>query len=157
MEAAEEPMNWSAIACQASEQRVAEITKRRGAKDMKEVIDRLRASMQKHESEQYNEGHAAGQEWAKNKAEAGELILLERWRDSCGPHDWQDCFVTDERSAYSAAEHFVFRIRPECDGEREAVSDFWEQRGREDHPQDEFVRGFAEGALEVWDDVKDQL
>jgi hypothetical protein len=29
--------------------------------------------------------------------------------------------------------------------------------GQEKHPSDEFVRGFAEGALEVWNVVKDQL
>jgi hypothetical protein len=157
MEAVEEPVNWSAIACQAFEQKLAEFTKRRGARDMKEVADRLRASKQKHESVQYNEGQEAGRQWAKDQAEAGELILLERWRDSCRSGEWSDCFATDGRSAYAASEHFVFRIWPESDGARGDAQNFWEQQGCEDHPQDEFVHGFADGALEVWDEVKDQL
>jgi hypothetical protein len=157
MEAVEEPMNWSAIACTAFEQKLAEITKRRGAKDMKEVIDRLRASKQKHENEQYNGGHEAGQEWARNEAEAGELIRLEKFHDACGPSDWGRFFWTSDRDAYGAAENLVFRIWPDDDRDRDAASNFWESQGHEEYPDDEFVRGFAEGALEIWDQVKNQL
>jgi hypothetical protein len=156
MEAVEEPLNWSAIACTAFEQKLAEITKRRGAKDMKEVIDRLRTSKQKHESDQYNSGHEAGQEWAKSEAEAGELIRLEKWRAD-GSDVWLSAFVTTGRDAWSSAEHFVFQIWPEDDGDRQAASNFWEQQGYEYYPDDDFVHGFAEGALSIWDHVKDKL
>jgi hypothetical protein len=157
MEAVDEPVNWSAIACAAFEQKLAEIIKQRGTKDMDEVIDRLRASKKKHDSEQYQQGHEAGQEWAKEQAEVDELLLLEKWEQSCPPTEWQDCFIAGDRSAYSVAENFVFRIWPDDDGDRGAAQNFWEQQGREDNPDGEFVRGFAEGALGIWNQVKDKL
>src|SRR4051812_13093986 len=44
MEAVAEPVNWSSVACEAFESKLAEITARRGARDMREAIERLRAS-----------------------------------------------------------------------------------------------------------------
>ncbi len=157
MEAVEEPVNWSAIACRAFEQKLAEIIRRKGPKDMAEVIDRLRASRRRHESEQLALGNARGQSWARDQAEVGELILLERLRDECGRRDWDGLFMSGEGDAYGSSEHFVFAIWPERDGDRGAATEFWEMLGIEHHPQDDFVRGFAEGALEVWDEVKDRL
>ncbi len=159
MEAVEEPVNWSAIACRAFEQRLAEITKRRGARDMQEVINRLRASKQKPEDERYNEGREAGQEWARNQAEAAELIRLEKLREHSGASDWEAFFTTGEREAYGVPQHFVFQVFPEWDGSREASRDFWETQAGDDngYPDDAFVRGFAEGALEIWDQVKGEL
>jgi hypothetical protein len=157
MDAVDETVNWSAIACQAFEQKLADLIRQKGPTDMNEVIERLRASKQKFESEQFTQGHEAGQEWAKDAAEAEELIQLGKLRDRCGWRDWDGFFATGDRDAYGASERFVFAIWPERDGERAAATDFWEQLGVEDVPSDEFVRGFAEGALSVWDQVKDQL
>jgi hypothetical protein len=157
MEVVAETVNWSAIACSAFEQKLGEITKRKGAKDMKEVIDRLRASKQKHESDQYKEGHEAGREWAKNEAEAGELIRLEKLHDACSPAEWGQFFWTSDRDAYGAAELFVFKIWPDDDGDRDAARNFWDGQGHEEYPDDDFVRAFAEGALEIWGHVKGKL
>src|SRR5690242_4321225 len=76
MDACGEPVNWSAVACRAFEEKLAEITRRRGAKSMKEVAMRLRASKRRSETEVYNEGSEAGKDWAMHRAEADELERL---------------------------------------------------------------------------------
>src|SRR5262249_28143611 len=144
MDEVEEDVNWSAIACEAFEQKLAEIIQRRGTVDMTEVIDRLRASKRKHASEQYQQGLEAGQHWARDEAEAEELIQLEKLRDRCW-RDWEGFFVSGGHSAYGVAERFVFAIWPEENADRDAPQNYWEQRGFEDYPDDEFIRGFAEG------------
>jgi hypothetical protein len=157
MDAVQEPVNWSAIACQAFEHKLAEITKRKGAKDMKDVINRLRASKEQFKGDQHQAGHDAGESWAKNEAEAGDLIQLDNFRGRAGT-DWDACFWDMPNDAYSTAEKFFFSVWPEHDGERSEANEFWERQGFEkDHPVGDYVRGFAEGALSVWDDVKDEL
>jgi hypothetical protein len=129
-----------------------------GTADLNEVIDRLRASKRKFENEQYQAGHEAGQDWAKDEAEAGELICLSNARHQIGT-DWDDHFSDNEvRSAYSASELFTFIVWPEHDGDRSSADDFWERRGFEgDHPVGEYVRGFSDGALSIWDQVSHEL
>jgi hypothetical protein len=159
MDEVDESVNWSAIAAQAFEQKLAEITKRRGAKDMKDVINRLRASKKQFVNDQYQAGYDAGQEWAKDSADAGELILLRQWKNSAG-NDWNACFATGENDAYGACEKFVFTIWPEHDGDRQMAKEFWENNaseGQSDHPEDTYVLGFAEGALAIWEEVEDQI
>jgi hypothetical protein len=156
MDAVDESVNWSALACQAFERKLAEIIKRKGSGNLSDVISRLRVSKRKFENEQYQEGHAAGQVWAKEEAEAEELIRLRDWKNQCG-NDWDDSFRDDDQSAYGACERLVFHIWPEDDGDRGAVSDFWVQRGYEDYRRGDFVRGFADGALVIWNEVRDKI
>jgi hypothetical protein len=157
MDAVDEPINWSAIACQAFEAKLAEIIKKKGAKDMKEVVARLRASKSRVGDEQYNVGLEAGQEWASTEAEADELMRIGRWRGSVSGDEWDWQFATPENSAYGAGERFVFMVWPEHDGDRQMANEFWERQGYEEHPLDKFVHGFADGALAVWNQVRDQI
>jgi hypothetical protein len=154
--------NWSAVACRAFEQELAEITRRKGANAVKETIERLRASRRRLNDDRFQEGFAMGQTWAKLSAEAGELERLAELRDRSrqDSRGWQGNFdLPDGAGAYSAAERIAFVILGgDCVGDRGEASNFWEQQvGQEKHPPDEFVRGFAEGALEVWDLVKDEI
>src|SRR5262249_12612635 len=128
----------------------------------KDTIERLRASKRTLDDDRFQDGFAMGQAWAKASAEAGELERLADLRDSSNQDSWgwQGNFnLPDSASAYSAAERIAFVILgEEYDGDRDEASNFWEQQaGQKKHPPDEFVRGFAEGALEVWDLVKDQI
>jgi hypothetical protein len=160
MEAVAEPVNWSALACRAFEAKLAEIAAKKEQKSMDDIITRLRASKWRVENEQYQQGDAAGRDWVKDLAEADELRRLERWKAEMGQY-WAGCFTGDDQNcAYSAAEQVVFTVWPEHDGDRAVVRDFWEQAlgddtSAADDPQ--FVKGFVEGALALWDEVKDQL
>lgn len=160
MDAVGEPVNWSAVACQAFALKVAEITARKGVKTMSDVVARLRASKQQHEDATFRRGVEAGEEWAKGHAEAAQLERLERLNES--EHgDLRGVFLASETSAYGPGEHFYFLIEPEDTGSRTAARDFWSNWVSDDDfvlPSDpDFVRGFAEGALNVWFEVKDQL
>ena len=51
---------------------------------------------------------------------------------------------------------------PECDGDRDYAQCFWERAiGAEDHDErlvsGPYIRGFCEGAMDIWQAVKDQL
>ena len=160
MHAVEEDVNWSAVASQAFEQKLAEIIQRKGVKDMGDVVARLRASKQAGETEQWTLGVGHGREYAKQAATAAELQRLERWRFSLSQDEWEWCFQEDS-SAYAVCERFVFVIQPDTDGDRRQADEFWEAAVGNDHAalteDPKYVLGFAAGALEVWGEVKDQL
>ncbi len=152
-------VNWSSVARNAFEAKLADIASKKEKKIMPEVVERLRVSKRKSDDSLFSQGYAAGEEWAKNQAEAEELERLSDFRDQCGT-DWDSVLTTGPDDAYGSGERLYFVISPEDDGDRGASCGFWEsQLGLEDGscPKDSLVRGFVEGALEVWDEVKDQL
>lgn len=164
MDKVKEPVNWSALACRAFEQKLGEIAAKKEKKTMDDVIQRLRASRQQFDDRDYSKGLEAGKEWAKSDAEAVELQRLAKLRetiDADARDSWQDWFETGgSRSAWGAWERFVFLIRPETDGDRSACGEFWEEvLGDDVHMAGgaAWLRGFADGALEIWWEVERQL
>lgn len=155
------PVNWSATACQAFETKLAEIATQRRIESMSSVIERLRESDKEGHDETYRAGMTAGKNWAKREAKAGELRRLERSRAKVRDYEWDMLFDENSNNAYAPCEWVVFDIRPNTDGNREAADEFWENVlgvGYQAFISDEqFIKGFAEGALDVWADVKDQL
>ena len=123
---------------------------------MSDVVKRLRDSKARGQEAAKSEGFAAGQTWARDKAEAAELQALENAYDPV--YGWG---FGSPGSAYSDAEAFFFMISPESDRDRRAAEEFWETILGEQSARiaysDDFVQGFAEGAMDVWDEVKDQL
>jgi hypothetical protein len=159
MDAVDEEVNWSAVACAAFDQKLAEIIKRRGVKDMKDAITRLRASYEKLGSDRYQQGHEAGQEWAKSEAEADQLEGLLHNREALG-NDWWQNFEPQVQSAWGPDEQVFFWVCPEDDGDRHAAEEFWDAITRGDRVLNcdpNYVRGFAEGAIKLWTEVKDQF
>jgi hypothetical protein len=170
MEAVEESVNWSAIACQAFEQKLAQITKRRGARDMKEVVARLRASKERVGNELYRRGIEVGKAWAMNHAEADELARLSEFYRECESSSWGwDGFfaLPESASAYGNGERIAFAILGEdYDGVRTAAEEFWDRateitrdRWRQEGELIDrfFVQGFADGALQIWSQVEDEI
>jgi hypothetical protein len=160
MDAIGEDVNWSALACRAFEQKLGEIINRRGVKGMQGVIARLRASKLEHASEAFGDGIAAGKEWAGATAEAVELERLERYREDIGSA-WDEVFAAGFGGAIGIHERLAWTARPDDERDREAASRFWEQAIGDNFESlmcdDDFLKGFVDGALEVWDAVKDQL
>jgi hypothetical protein len=157
MDAVKEDVNWSALACRAFEAKLGEIASRKAGKDMKDVVERLRASKRSGEAQSYKEGEVAGREWAKQEAEAGDLERLDRVRAERGL-DWGKLFHDPGTFALPATQWVYFHMYPENRGDRSAVKEFWESAlGDEREVDDLFVKGFCDGALEVWAEVRDQL
>lgn len=158
MDESGEDINWSALACKAFQEKLAEIAARKESKNPDDVIERLRASKERSDSGAYREGFAAGQAWASNTAEAIELERVDKLHQRLSEADWKWWFASDDNNTYSPAELFVFIVRPENEQDRAYAESFWRELGR-DYLQieDEWMRGFAEGALEVWKEVKSKL
>jgi hypothetical protein len=160
MDKVKEDVNWSALACQAFESKLAEIAARKETKTMDDVIERLRGSLRQHETETYKEGFEFGQEWAQNTAEAGELKRLERAIEQHA-RDWGTTFeVCEHQSGGMSARQWVYSLACPADSERNNENDFWEAAIGDDlSPLDEpqFVRGFAEGAADIWRQLKTRV
>lgn len=162
MEKAKEPINWSGLACAAFEAKLNEIQLSQEVKSMSDVIARLRASKQEVDSAEFNEGFEAGQEWAKETATFAELRNLCRLREQLGndrSRSWKEFFdSTTGSSAYGIDERLYCELHPE-DEDRGGSSEFWEGMvGDEPSCQsDEWVRGFAEGALAIFDQIANQI
>jgi hypothetical protein len=172
MDAVEESVNWSAVDCQAFENTLAEMIRRKGARDMEDTIRRLRASKKQADDERYTEGFEAGREWAASTAEAPELERLEKFRDDHRRRDeWRDrrWFSNGEDTDYTPGERLYSIIDSEegglryneRDGLRYASQEFWEaalgDKAEKLTVIPSLVRGFAEGALVIWDEVKNKL
>lgn len=157
MDKVADQVNWSATAAAAFESKLAEIAARKEKKDMTDVVQRLRASKLETANEVYKDGFATGQEWAKDTANAAQLVRLERWRTACGA-DWDTVFEIEDHG-YNNASRSLAETVAEIEG-RHSIDEFWETAVGDDLTKIEdgpFVHGFAEGALAVWDEVKSQL
>ena len=156
MDAVEEPVNWSAVASRAFSIELGEIAKRNQEKDMSAVIDRLRASKIEHMDVKEMEGFDAGQEWATQTAEFHEL---DRLADAKAKNEsiWDDLFDTGNNSVWSAAELMHAYINGAEQPDRQESAEFWESTCDDTAPDNEFVRGFCEGALEIYWSVADEI
>ena len=108
---------------------------------MDDVIQRLRASKERIGQANHEAGKTAGARWAKQIAEYDELERLSRHL---------------EERVVEDAEGFESVVDP--DGERDPRDwiDFWEQNGCRE-PSDEYVMGFVDAAVVVFEEVVDKL
>jgi hypothetical protein len=145
MEKVSEPVNWSAIAARAFEGKLAEISARKEMSSMVDVVQRLRLSKQDHDSQVFREGFNLGSEWAKRDAGAAQLEHLEAIFAEPAPISCTDQLL-------------VTWLTPEYD---EAPQLFWEDAIGDQNDSRltnvRFLRGFVDGALAVWREVKQQL
>ncbi len=154
----EKGVSWSPIACRAFEAKLAESITKRGTRNMQDVVARLRNSRTQRQNDETVAGRAAGQDWAKQRAEAHELERLEKL--VYPSEGWEVLLIDTPNQAFSTAEIVFFAIFPDANGDRRAAECFWtDESGFEDYRSvtTDFVRGFGEGAIELWDSVKDQL
>ena len=127
--------------------------------EMSAVVNRLRESARTESEMQKQKGRLAGRVWAMLWAEAAELKRLDKLRQDVGG-DWETWFIDNEYGSYCVSERFYLSVfgdeKDEVD--RNDAKPFWRDHGaNDDHPGTDFVRDFADGALAVWDEVKDQI
>jgi len=154
-----EEVNWSAVAARAFEQKLAEIITMRGVKDMNDVVARLKASRARNDDGAMKRGRQAGESWARHRAEYEELERLDVWTSSTD--GWVDELTPDEFGGSSPYHFLVKTIRGEDCSDPE-VHEFWNSAtGQEPRSGDldrpSFFEGFVDGALAVWEQVKDQV
>jgi hypothetical protein len=145
MDVARDAINWSEVVRPALHVALANFEHRKG-QTMETVIERLRAS--REESRQRNElsGIEAGREWARHHATFDELErLAAAWKQMPPGSSDQEyagvfCRAIDPEREMSAS-----KLREHCFGEERA------------NVSDAYVAGFFEGAVDVFEDVKDEL
>jgi hypothetical protein len=134
---------------------------RKEKKDMTEVVSRLRASLRKNELQSFRDGYAAGTEWAKNRAEAMQLKRLHDWRKEIQTGEkipLNEFFIPSQPSVISLLT--AKKIVGNQNFGQEAAEAFWENALGKDscHQLDrDFLRGFVEGAADIWASVRRQV
>lgn len=122
------------------------------------LVDRLRKSKASSQEAAKSKGFQVGCEWANTSAETIELRHLEAARSNW--QLWEAMLTTSKNDAYSASENLAFVIRPESEKDRRAAVDFWESvlgGDIDDAANDDWLIGFAEGSLSVWDGAADEV
>ena len=138
--------NWSAVAQRAFDGHLDQLTSRMRVRNMTDLVERLRASKNAHLESEQVVGKEAGRTWATNSAEYQELARLvavpfDAWNDNDLSYNVGKGITgaNDDNEGYSE------------------INDFWELRAGTCEPSDEFVEGFCDGALEVWNEVADKV
>jgi hypothetical protein len=152
MDAVGERVNWSAVAAEAFEAKLLELESRKEVRGMDDVIARLKAAAELEENDAVQDGVTAGRGWAMRQATPKELRRLEDQRDGDG---WLR--VRDARQPWIT---LVGIIQGNENLHAMSAQAFWKAVLGETSlkPSDlDFLRGFIDGALDVWDKVKDQL
>ncbi|WP_324134168.1 hypothetical protein [Bosea sp. (in: a-proteobacteria)] len=134
-------MNWSGIA-QAAFATAMFRNPQMKEPVMQDVIERLRASKLEHELYETTEGKKDGRAWAMKTATFTQLRDISRVDVSQ--------FGDDGRLA-----RHIGKVIGEDPSDRESSIFF--DHGAEALASDEYVAAFVEGAIEVWEDVKDKV
>jgi hypothetical protein len=141
MDASGDDLNWSNIAQIAFSSAIATNEIRKGVKDMTAVVERLRASKQRVEAEWRTWGKEAGERWAKEDAEYDDLELL----SGCNAAGNVDL------------DTFQRCLDPANNRDAQEWQEFWQNCLGELPPRGSVLAAFIEGALEVYEEVKDKL
>jgi len=129
--------------------------------DLEEVINRLRTSKKRCGERAYSLGRESGRHFAKDQAEVSELECLEVFLD--GLASVYQTFTTwcgEKWPAYSNSERLFFVMRPGRDDDFDAATEFWsivtDEAGHL-AAKDQFLEGFVDGAMRIWEEVKTKL
>lgn len=148
MKAISEPMNWSAIAAKAFEDELKRVSQRDRERDVMEVIERLDPSYIDGESLVYQSGFSLGEGWARDEADATDLQRLDKHAAAMGSNIYRD---------YEEPNALAKQIIGDENAHAGDVDDWWSAvlgESLESIWEPEFVRGFVEGALAVWEVVR---
>lgn len=183
MKKARAHVNWSAVACEAFEQKLEELGPIEEITSVKDALKRMQNLKESSPSrERSPTGREAGTYWALNFARPGQLKRIEDFRNAMTNSEWEE-LMTSREASRELAKCIVPRDwtgprpgrgregrgragagpgrhrRPRMKGDHGPgpERDVWRSilDRRPDHR--EFFLGFAEGALDVWKQIKDQL
>jgi hypothetical protein len=161
MDRVRKPVNWSSVAAEAFERRLNVMAQNKQEKSsMEAVIARLRASRDQRGLDEFALGEARGSEWAMKIAEYAELSRLEKHFDVT---DMLEHYNDRTKSVFSWAERLAFTtlpMRPLGQYTSQDAAKFWARAGvlEPRHLQSaEFLRGFVEGAVSIFEQVKSAL
>ena len=140
--------NWSAIACQAFEQRLKQLDTMNVKTENDKAVARLRASKERAVNLHYRYGEIAGSKFAMNVGEYDQLQRLGQWREVAG---------TDyNRLLAGITAYEISKIMGGEDGPDNLVQ--WFKDEHPDNCNDEsWVDGFIDGALAKFEEINEKL
>ena len=158
MKAVRDSVNWSAVAGNAFEAKLRELSRKEESKTMQDVVKRLRKLKEEQAgNESFRTGETEGRNWAMNAATPDQLERLETFRSQMSSGDWNGLFETEE-GWRELARQIEPRTAAKSPSRRGKEKSFWREIIDETNISDMgFFRGFTEGALAVWQEVRDQL
>jgi len=139
-----EAVNWSAVAQRAFREAISTHQVRKDRSDMEHVIDRLRASKERYEDRQLAAGKDVGTNWARTEAEYFELVAVAS-------------FDPNARDGELERDTLQRLIDPDGVMSPHEWAEFWYVHYGRGKPSGAFIRGFIEGATEVYDAIAEQL
>jgi hypothetical protein len=150
MDQLKEPVNWSAVAAEAFQRKVIEVRSGRAkAMTKAKVIERLRAAG-KADPKGFEAGRAFGRKWAEEKALPRYLRNLKEIDDVFDLVDEDVPGRLSARLARALTGEYLVKL-----------DEFWHDAIGPDGDKlvdgEDFARGFIDGALEVWEEVKEDL
>jgi hypothetical protein len=137
MSALDHKVNWSEVAQSAFEREVSARTV--SGDDMEQVIERLRASKASFEERERTAGVEFGQRFAKRSASYEHLRAIAELR-----------LVGIPPRAGDVDRALGLKVL-------DPRESFWREGGELKVPSDEYVKGFVDGASDVWAEVVDKL
>jgi hypothetical protein len=145
MNQAGDSINWSEVVRPAINVALATF-KHRKEQTMETVIERLRASREESRERDQIGGTEAGRQWARDHATFDELKrLAAAWKQipaGLGDQQYAEVFF---RAVDPEREMTTEELREYCFGDEQV------------NVSDPYVSGFFEGAVDVFEDVKDEL
>jgi hypothetical protein len=151
-------VNWSQVACRAFEMKLGELAAQKEVKQTQDVIQRLRASRieaEQNEEGMYQQGHQLGRQWAGDTATWSQLKRLPCGRQGTGFALLTEGVVPEDDDA--ASDYLAHKIL----GDNWNPAEFWTTvcgNGYDSRLESGgFVKGFADGARELRDEVSQQV
>lgn len=124
------------------------------------TIQRAYSSISNAKKNRFDLGVFVGRVWCMDRAENEELTQLDRLGEMSRAK-WRSFFKSDKSDSFGVGERFYFEIDPGCGRTRQFAKRFWDAildgYERSLANSEEFVRGFAEGALSVGTDFIPKL
>lgn len=143
-------VNWSQCAADAFETKLAEVAAKKEVKMRADVIERLKASKREGESKDFKLGHGAGRRWAEKFAKWRELESMAKEIEA---ESFEQCLYDKDNGGVS---YLVQALNWEEEYSPNDINKFisdW----LEGKPTADRVKGFWHGAVELYEETKDEV
>lgn len=150
-------IDWSQVATEAFERKFETLSIKPIGK-LESLVKRLKDSRAEMVSRDRLKGLESGRSWATNLASFEELDNLSNWWNTTSKIDRDWYLTTKEDDPNGVGRELACLIMGKCNDDWDASDEFWSNAEDSDDgpcPPDLFFRAFAQGALEVWNSVKE--
>jgi hypothetical protein len=170
MEAVKIPESWSQVACKAFEKRLAEIVEKEGAKNLDDVVLRMRNALENGpEIQEYLKGRSVGDQWVWNSASPAHVEHMFRLRERLrreneGLQHWLESVgvQTQFTPGQAVGLEILGVARDHLEYFKETAGDLVEAIFREagiatDKISKSMLRGFVDAAADLWLEIEKRL